>query len=126
MQPLRGSFTLTGGDIANGHGAILATYDINFSLNPDYVCGDCKIPWYSSVGPANQVLGEELPIVGTPFTLNYDSGRTAGAAGASLLQGDTVTVGGWMLSAYQVYDPAGDVLYLSDGSQRNAWQLGSP
>ena len=39
--------------------------------------GSCKLPSNSTVDCQNQTLGEEIGITGTPFTLQYDSGRIA-------------------------------------------------
>jgi RHS repeat-associated protein len=36
----------------------------------------CKAPNHSIIDIQNRVLGEEIPIVGTPFTLSYRSNRT--------------------------------------------------
>jgi RHS repeat-associated protein len=37
----------------------------------------CKLPGYSIIDCQNQSLGESIPIAGTPFSLEYSSGRNA-------------------------------------------------
>jgi len=51
--------------------------------NPDLepprdLTDDCDQPGASSIGCENQRLGEDVPIVGTPFTLHYQGDRVPG------------------------------------------------
>jgi len=73
-------------------------WDLNWSIvgpgtadpspNPPPPQGDvkaskeCKVPGFSIIGCQNQVLGERLPIAGTPFALNYSSDRVPGRLAA--------------------------------------------
>jgi YD repeat-containing protein len=45
----------------------------------------CEEAGYSTIDIQNRILGEEVPIVGTPFTLNYRSNRTPGRRSAYTL-----------------------------------------
>jgi RHS repeat-associated protein len=110
---------------ANGLG--IATFKLNFSLEPHYhVDDDCSKQGNSTIGCMNQNLGEDVPIVGTDFTLHYDSGRSVGAGAGTVLQAYTAMFGGWTLSAHHAYDSGRNALYLGDGRQRNSWRMGPP
>jgi len=74
----------------------------------------------------NQSLGEDVPVVGTGFSLHYESSRTPRAGGNSVASADAAMVGGWTLSVHHPYDTVSNTLFLGDGSQRNAYHLGSP
>jgi RHS repeat-associated protein len=84
-------------------------------------------PVNSSVICQSQSLGEDVPIVGTRFLLHYESDREPGATGANgVATADAAMIGGWTLSVHHAYDPSINTLFLGDGSQRGAWQLGTP
>ncbi|MBZ5654818.1 MAG: hypothetical protein LAO56_06015 [Acidobacteriia bacterium] len=114
-----------------------------FSPVPDDNCKDCKDQRGSEVSIRNQSLGEDIAIVGTPFSLHYESGRAAGRAGANLIaMKDALGLGGWTLSAHHALDPllmaycAGGsctpyavvpkALFLGDGSVRDSAQVQAP
>jgi RHS repeat-associated protein len=55
--------------------------------NPDRDLDDpCKVPQSSVIECENQALEEDVPIVGTPFSLHYHSGRVAGRRIARMLR----------------------------------------
>ncbi len=61
----------------------------------------------SDVGCQNQSLGENIPIVGTPFFLRYQSDRAIGRAGADVVAiNDARSIGGWTLNVHHAYEPA--------------------
>ena len=108
-------------------------YDVTWNLSPadvtppppsteDYPCieGGCTI------AVQNQSLGETVDIVGTPFSLNYQSDRVPGCSGAnSLAISHAKSLGGWSLNVHHSYDPDGGGLFLGDGTNRSAADLGS-
>ncbi|MBZ5550264.1 MAG: hypothetical protein LAO22_20285 [Acidobacteriia bacterium] len=114
-----------------------------FSPIPDDNCKDCKDQRGSEVSIHNQSLGEDIPIVGTPFSLHYESGRAAGRAGANLIAvKDALGLGGWTLSVHHALDPllmvycsggsctpyavVPKALFLGDGSVRDSAQVQAP
>jgi len=104
-----------------------APWTFSFSLEPDIKDADsCLVKIGSSIDCQNQTLGEDVPIVGTGFNLHYDGGRSIGAGGNSVANADTLMIGGWTLSVHHAYDAGSDTLFLGDGTQRNAYQLGTP
>jgi RHS repeat-associated protein len=119
------SHTATVQGQANGDG--LATFHLNFSLEPHYhTDDDCQKNGNSTLGCMNQTLGEDVPITGTDFSLHYDSGRSLAAGASSAVTGYTAMFGGWTLSAHHAYDASRNILFLGDGRQRNSWRMGPP
>ncbi|MCI0534095.1 MAG: hypothetical protein L0Z50_02590, partial [Verrucomicrobiales bacterium] len=62
------------------------------SLNPNKPCPTCppevpaaKVPGGSVIDPRNQILGEDIPLVGVPFDLHYRSDRMVGRTAESQL-----------------------------------------
>jgi RHS repeat-associated protein len=111
---------------ANWDAGTLATYSLDFTLEPEYTADDeCEQPAGSSIGCINQTLRETVPIVGTELSLHYDSGRSAGGGFAGMA-GSDANLGGWTLSAHHSYDAINGVLLRGDGSRRNSWRLGAP
>jgi len=51
---------------------------------PEDETSDC--PGSSTIACQNQTLGESIPIIGTPFSLNYQSGRTPGRTASRHLE----------------------------------------
>ncbi|HEX6504455.1 MAG TPA: RHS repeat-associated core domain-containing protein [Terriglobales bacterium] len=108
-------------------------WTFSFDLTPNYQSDDdCKgkggpgFPAGSSVGCLNQSLGEDVPIVGTGFSLHYQSDRTPGAGGNAIAIAAASMIAGWTLDVFHAYDPGSNTLFLGDGSQRNGQQLGTP
>jgi YD repeat-containing protein len=114
-----------------------------FTPVPDGTCKDCEDKRGSQVSVRNQSLGEDIAIVGTPFSLHYESQRTPGRAGADLFAvKDALSLGGWTLSVHHVLEPllmvycAGGsctpysivpkALFLGDGSVRNSSEVQTP
>jgi hypothetical protein len=78
-----------------------------------------------TIAAQNQGLGEAVGIVGTPFSLHYQSDRMPGRAGAnSLAIAHARHLGGWSLNVHHAYDPNGGALYLGDGARRSADDFG--
>ena len=110
-----------------GFDQIPITWNFSFKVNPVYnPDDDCQQAGNSSIGCQTQSLGEDVPIVDTGFNLHYESSRAPGAAANSIASSDAAMIGGWTLSVHHAYDPTSNTLFLGDGSQRNAYQLGSP
>ena len=128
-----------GGSIAN----VNWTATWLFTPVPDGTCKDCKDKRGSEVSIRNQSLGEDIAIVGTPFSLHYESERTAGRAGADLVAvKDALSLGAWTLDVHHVFEPllmvycAGGsctpysivpkALYLGDGTVRTSAEVQAP
>jgi RHS repeat-associated protein len=109
-----------------------ASWTLSFALTPDYKPDKpCKqksdnFPTSSSVSCQNQSLGEDMPIVGTGFTLHYEGDRAPGAGANGTASGDASMIGGWTLNIHHAFDLGTHTLFLGDGSQRNGYQLGTP
>jgi RHS repeat-associated protein len=105
-------------------------WTLSFTLTPilnDNIDDPCQQSGGSSIGCQNQSLGEDVSIVGTPYFLHYESVRMPGRNGAnSVAQADAVRMGGWTLNVHHAYDAGSGTLFLGDGGQRSAWQLGGP
>ena len=116
-----------------------------FSPIPDGTCEHCKQgdPRGSFVSVRSQSLGEDIPIVGTPFLLHYESERAAGRAGADPVAiRDAMSLGGWTLSVHHALEPllmaycAGGsctpysivpkALFLGDGKVRTSAEVQAP
>ena len=108
----------------------------SFSPAPDGDCKPCKDKRGSELSLQSQSLGEDIPIIGTPFYLHYESGRAPGHAGADAVSVlDAHSLGGWTLNVHHALEPlllawcAGGLctpyatvpkaLFLGDGSSRN-------
>jgi RHS repeat-associated protein len=104
-------------------------WTLSFTLTPSSATntnqdGGCPKDGGSSIGCQNQSLGEDVPIVGTGFSLHYESDRALGTTGAdSIATADAAMIGGWTLNVHHAYDSSTNTLFLGDGSQRSAWQL---
>ncbi|MBI3478006.1 MAG: RHS repeat-associated core domain-containing protein [Acidobacteria bacterium] len=100
-----------------------------FTLTPtldkdDKVDNECGQSGGSVIGCQNQTLGEDVPIVGTDFSLHYQSDRLPGRADAnSVAKSDALATGGWTVNVHHAYDPATNALFLGDGRRRSTWQL---
>jgi len=84
------------------------TWDL--SPLPDKNCKPCKKKlqklFGSEIASRSQSLGEDIPIVGTPFSLHYESERQIGRAGAdATVVADGMQLGGWTLSVHHVMEP---------------------
>jgi RHS repeat-associated protein len=106
-------------------------FTLSFTLTPgapsNNVDNQCSQSGGSSIGCQNQSLGEDVPIVGTGFSLHYEGDRAPGRSGANpVATEDAASIGGWTLNVHHVYDAGNNILFLGDGSQRSAWQLGTP
>ena len=124
VESLKGSLSYQG--MSPVGGAVIG-WNQSFVLNPIYSPDDnCQQQGNSSIGCQNQSLGEDVPIVGTGFSLHYESSRTPGAGGNSVASPDASMIGGWTLSVHHEYDANTSTLFLGDGLQRNGYQLGSP
>ena len=79
-----------------------------------------------TIAVQNQSLGETVDIVGTPFSLNYQSERVEGRSGAnSLAVSYAKSLGGWSVNVHHSYDTDGGGLFLGDGTHRSEDDLGS-
>lgn len=110
-------------------------WTFSFTLTPIYDCKECRengtdpgwiLPVSSSIAPENGSLGEDLPIVGTPFQLHYESGRAPGAGKDAVATADAAALGGWTVSIHHAYDRSSNTLFLGDGTQRSGYELGTP
>jgi RHS repeat-associated protein len=111
---------------ANWDAGTLATYAMEFTLEPEYTAdAECQQQAGSSIGCITQTLRETVPIVGTELSLHYNSGRSAGGGFAGMA-GSAANLGGWTLSAHHAYDAINNVLMLGDSSRKNSWRLGAP
>jgi RHS repeat-associated protein len=84
------------------------TWDL--SPLPDKNCKPCKKKlqklFGSEIANRSQSLGEDIPIIGTPFSLHYESERQKGRAGAdATVVADGMQLGGWTLSVHHVMEP---------------------
>ena len=100
-------------------------WEITWHLSPtDNV--DC--PSYragSIIACENQALGEDVGIVGTPFSFHYQSDRVSGRADADAPAiAHAKHFAGWTLNAHHAYDVAGNVLYLGNGGRRSGDSFG--
>jgi RHS repeat-associated protein len=121
------------------------TWILSWDLKPtqdDTTDTDCHATG-SDIGCLNQTLGENIPIVGTPFYLRYQSDRSRGRNDA-----DPVAIqhardlGGWTLNVHHAFEPfsAGcwsspfgcssavipKALFLGDGSSRSFATIQAP
>ena len=142
------SFQLPPFDNAQGNpGTINANWTETwaFSPLPDGTCEHCKQgdPRGSFVSVRSQSLAEDIPIVGTPFLLHYESERSAGRAAADPVAiRDAMSLGGWTLSVHHALEPllmaycAGGsctpysivpkALFLGDGKVRTSAEVQAP
>jgi len=140
------SFQLPPFDNAQGNlGIINANWTETwmFTPIPDDTCEDCKDKRGSEVSIRNQSMGEDIPIVDTPFSLHYESGRSFGRAGADLFAArDARSLGGWTLNVHHALEPllavycAGGsctpyalvpkALFLGNGEVRNSADVQAP
>jgi RHS repeat-associated protein len=132
LQPPAATFTDTADCEVDG-GIPGIKFTLTFTLTPgsatsnNNVDNQCSQSGGSSIGCQNQSLGEDVPVVGTGFFLHYESDRAPGRNGANAVaSADAAMLGGWTLNVHHAYDPASNTLFLGDGSQRSAWQLGTP
>lgn len=66
----------------------------------------CKKNNASDIGCQSQSLGEDIPIVGAPFYLHYQSDRQVGwAAVDSVAAQDALYLGGWTISIHHALEP---------------------
>ena len=140
---LNGSAKLTAPP--RGWGAAETKWILKWNLSPvpDDDCKPCEDQRGSEVSIQSQSLGENVPIVGTPFYLHYESGRSPGHAGTDLYAAtDVRSLGGWTLNIHHALEPllsdwcvGGDctlyavapkALFLGDGSSRNDSDVQSP
>ena len=96
--------------------------------DPRTIPTPCTQDHASTIGIENQSLSEDLPVVGTPFSLHYQSDRTAGRLWASQPDAQYAKneVGGWTLSIHHTFDKVLYRLYFGDGRKRDRVDLGSP
>lgn len=103
---------------------------ITFTLEPileDVVDDPCRKKGGSSIACQSQSLAEDLPVVGTGFSLHYESDRTPGRESANAVAiADVQQIGGWTLNVHHAYDPGSNTLFLGNGRRRSAWQFGPP
>ena len=104
-------------------------YTITWSLEPAGPIKEKKLedacPVSGSiVAVENQSLGEAVDIVGTPFSLVYQSDRLPGRKDASW-DAREQALGGWTFEVHHAYDRAANVLHLGDGTTRQTESLGT-
>lgn len=100
-------------------------YEVTWNLSPGEEVTSC-IEGGCTIAVQNQSLGETVDIVGTPFSLNYQSERVQGRSGAnSLAISYAKSLGGWSVNVHHSYDTEGGGLFLGDGTHRSADDLGS-
>lgn len=107
-----------------GSSAQQASWSASWKLVPteENVSKSCKVRGGSAISCEDQSLSEDVAIVGTPFSLHYQSDRVAGRIFSNpnaLAQ----ALGGWTLSDNHHYDPQAHVLYLGGGERRDRFQL---
>lgn len=114
----------------------MGTWEETLELVPYFIDGSSEKPTKSEIedpciakgsiiGCENQSLGEAVDLVGIPYRLHYQSSRSLGYNGASTAAIDhTQHLAGWSLNVNHHYDVTNNVLYLGDGSIRNASSLG--
>ena len=108
-------------------GAGSANWDFSITLTPNILQDDdCDRPGGSTIGCENQRLSEDLPLAGSTFHLHYASDRAPSGLGNATAVADAAQLGGWTLSVHHAYDPFTGTLFLGDGRQRSAYQLGAP
>jgi RHS repeat-associated protein len=95
-------------DLASTSATWLWVWDL--SPLPDKTCDPCKKKlqklFGSEIASRNQSLGEDIPIVGTPFSLHYESDRQMGRAGADAAAvAYGMQFGGWTLSVHHALEP---------------------
>jgi YD repeat-containing protein len=130
VQPLTNNLSFqAGSQFTGGNNSGNVGWTFSFTLTPilnDNIDDPCKRSGGSSMGCQNQSLGEDVPIVGTGYFLHHESDRMPGRNGSNnVAQADAVRNGGWTLNVHHVYDPQSNTLFLGDGGQRSAWQLGA-
>jgi YD repeat-containing protein len=87
---------------------------------------DCKQGGGSTVSCENQTLGEDIGIVGAPFSLHYESDRVPGREESNEVAKSLATqLVGWTVSLHHAYDPATNRLYMGTGERRDAIALGT-
>ncbi len=93
---------------------------------PEAVDDPCE-KYGSIIGCQNQSLGQDMPLIGTGLFLHYESGRVPGRISANgVAVAHALMTAGWTLNIHHAYDVSSNTLFLGEGSQRSAWQLGSP
>ncbi len=114
----------------------MGSWEETLELVPYFIDGSSEKPTKSEIedpciakgsiiGCENQSLGEAVDLVGIPYRLHYQSSRSLGYNGASTAAIDhTQHLAGWNLNVHHHYNVTDNVLYLGDGSIRNASSLG--
>ena len=124
VQPLTSSTTFTA---LTPDAFAPATWTYAFTLIPRFSeDDDCDAAGGSTIGCQNLRLGEDVPIAGTRFNLHYASDRAAIGLGDPVASSDASMIGGWTLSVHHAYNASTNTLFLGDGRQRSAYQLGVP
>ena len=130
--PLPGSVQVLHGDIsfeaAEPWRGIVTPFTFTFTLIPDGLNDEVDNPCSQSGGSViacqNQSLGEDVPIVGTDFSLHYQSDRLPGRSDANpIAKADALATAGWTINVHHAYDPSTNALFLGDGVRRSTWQL---
>jgi hypothetical protein len=92
----------------------------------DSIPDPCEQSSASTILCENQVLLESIPLIGTPFSLNYSSERVpAREAAIPIVVDHSKQIGGWTLGDHHTYDTLSNRLYLGDGRWRDGVALGN-
>jgi len=111
--PLPSSSTVLSGNkdftLPSAEAKVLTKWVASWHVSPvpdDTRDDACKKKNVSDIGCQNQSLGEDIPIVGAPFYLHYQSNRQVGwAAVDSVAAQDALYLGGWTISIHHALEP---------------------
>lgn len=127
-QTLSGSQPFTRVSQTDGTVAIVnGTFSWNLVADPSHDI-DCatEASGNSTIECENQILREDVPIVGTPLTLTYSSDRVPGRTkGNQVAQAHTASLGGWNFSSQHRYDKDAVCILLGGGGRLSSVILGS-
>jgi hypothetical protein len=113
VQPLKKSnFTFQALDGMFGGLVPDVPWSFSFTLTPLYDCKPCRehggdgaadLPVSSSISTEDSSLGEDLPVIGTPFQIHYESGRAPGAGRSATATADAAMLGGWTINIHHAW-----------------------
>ena len=92
-------------------------------MPPINTVNSCSISANSKINVDSLALGESIPLIGVPFSLEYSSDRFRPLSGFAPL---SLGLGGWTPSIVHHYDKFNSILYTGDGGLRNVQSLPLP